>query len=459
MTGRTPLRILLAGAAIALLASCAGLQPRYDAARDLPALLSAPLPAYPAVRFAVLSDPHLYDPALGIEGAAFQEYLDNDRKLLPQSEEILDAALARVGTLGASFLLVPGDLTKDGEKQDHQIMARKLAVLSEKGINVYVVPGNHDVLNPAAFSYSGSTKSRVANVTPEEFAAIYGEAGYKAALYRDPGSLSYVAEPAPGLWLLAIDSASYAQNGRRATPATGGGFTAARVRWVEGMLAEARRRGKAVIAMLHHGAVEHFPGQEKNSGEYLVNDWREVSGMLAAYGVRVAFTGHFHAQDITLRKTADGAFLFDVETGSLASFPNPVRSVAITPMGTMTIRSSFIEELPSFAARGEYFWTFSRETLSSNITGLAVKIMKALGVRSSEASVIAPQITNAFVAHYRGDESFLGTEMLTSTGLGVMAAVVVGGRKSLVAGLWHDLAPADNDVSLDLAETQGTAAP
>jgi hypothetical protein len=440
--------LLVVCPAAALLVSCAGV-PRYAADRGVQPLLAARPAAYPAARFAVLSDAHLYDASLGIEGSAFQDYMMHDRKLLPQSEEILDVALARVASLGVSFLLIPGDLTKDGEKQDHLLMARKLAVLREKGICAYVVPGNHDIMNPEAFSYSGSRRTRVENVTPAEFAEIYGDFGYREALHRDPDSLSYVAEPVPGLWLLAIDSANYSRNPGRSRPVTAGGFTTQRAQWVEGMLVEARRQGKATIALLHHGVVEHFAGEAKYSGQYLVNDWQKVSEMLAAYGVRVAFTGHFHAQDVAVRRMPGARFIFDVETGSLVSFPNPIRSVAISPDGVMSIRSSFITELPSFSARGENFWTFSRT--SANVETIAAEIMKRLGVRQADVSVLAPQVADAFIAHYRGDESFTGTEMLTSKGIGLMAGIVAASERELVNGLWHDTEPADNDASIGLA--------
>ena len=66
-------------------------------------------------RFAVFSDPHLYDATnLGSSGTALEAYLASDRKMLVQSEEILDAALADLKGEGLDFVLVSGDLTKDG---------------------------------------------------------------------------------------------------------------------------------------------------------------------------------------------------------------------------------------------------------------------------------------------------------------------------------------------------------
>jgi hypothetical protein len=288
------------------------------------------------------------------------------------------------------------------------------------------------------------------------FAEIYREFGYADALMRDPGSLSYVAEPVPGLWLLAVDSASYAENPKRDAPVTGGGLTQERIDWIESVLAEALRRDKAVIVMMHHGVVEHFAGEAKYFGDYLVNGWQQVSEMFAAYNVRAVFTGHFHAQDVAVMNTKDGKFLSDIETGSLVSFPSPVRSVEITAEQKLVISSSFIKELPSFTAKGMDFWEYSRETLAKGITRIVIRMMIGVGISPEEAATIAPQVADAFIAHFRGDESFSGTEMLRSKGLSLMAGIVTGARRDLVEGLWHDLAPADNDLTIDLAPGAGS---
>ncbi len=430
------LRAILACLAAILLGSCAGMH--FKAAPS-----AARAASYPAARFAVFSDPHLFDESLGTD--------DSDPKLLRESGEILSAALQRVKDLSVSFLLVTGDLTRDGERQDHLIMARQLAGLARAGVKVYVVPGNHDVLNPHAARFPASGKERVLTVTPASFAEIYAECGYADALMRDPGSLSYVAEPEPGLWLLAVDSANYAENMRNGRSTAGGGLTQARIDWIETVLEDAQQKDKAVIVMMHHGVLEHFAGQARYFGAYLVNGWQQVSEMLAARNVRAVFTGHFHAQDITVRKMNDGKLLYDIETGSLVSFPIPVRRVEITAGQKMVITSSFIKDLPSFAARGVDFWEYARESLKRSIEGTVARMMTGVGVSSKEASLVAPQVADASLAHFRGDESFDGAQMLSSKGLGLVADIVAGSRKDLVEGLWHDQEPADNDVTLDLA--------
>ena len=439
-------------AAAALLVSCAGVQYRFAEDPALTALLAGAAPRFPDVRFAVISDPHMYDPSLGMEGPAFQQYMIDDRKLLSAGQEIFSVAMQKVVAAAPQFLLISGDLTKDGEKQTHLLFASQLALLSAQGIKVYVVPGNHDILNPESVGYSEKGTTPVANITPAEFADIYRDCGYGDALFRDPSSQSYVAEPVEGLWLIAVDSANYVSNPGKKHPVTGGGLTQERITWVETMLGNALRQHKAVIVMLHHGMVEHYNGNEKYYPDYLVNGWRDFSRMLAAYHARVVFTGHFHAQDVTLAREPGGDFLYDIETGSLPTFPDPLRIVEISGKDQqMKVTSSFIDDLPSFRARGIDFRAYSRDFIEKAAADIGIKTMRGLGVSLKDAQTLSPQVTEALVAHFSGDEHFAGTVMLGAPGLGIMGNLVVSMRKGQVEGLWNDLEPADNDLTIDLS--------
>ena len=445
--------VLVATLLAAVLAGCTTLRFDYQSNPETRELLARYHPAYPDVSFAVLSDPHLYDTSLGAEGEAFQEYLRHDRKLLVESEEILRVALKKIRRIHPRFLIISGDLTKDGEKVDHLLLAHYLRGLEEAGIPSYVIPGNHDILNPHAMRFDGPRTERVENVSPAEFASIYDSFGYGEALSRDPSSLSYLVEPVPGLWLLALDSADYGRSPKRKDPVTGGRFPQSRIDWIEATLRQAAARGKAVIAMMHHGVIEHYHSQAKHFPQYVVENHEKVARMLAAYGVRVVFTGHYHAQDITLERWEDGRVLYDVETGSLVTYPCPGRMVTIRS-GKMRIVSGHVEQLPSFADRGEDFSAYARKTAFDGIAVIATEIMTGLGMKRQEAEELSGQTAAAFVAHYAGDERFTGgskEEMLRLHGLSLMGRIVVGSRKDLVYGLWNDKEPPDNEIIIDLA--------
>ncbi len=406
-------------------------------------------PAYPEASFIVFSDPHVYSTTLGTEGKAFEHYLSEDRKLLRESTEILEAAIAAMKNEKAGFVLVPGDLTKDGERVSHELAAGYLGQLKASGKKVYVVPGNHDVKNGHSFKYVGDNTERVPNITPAEFAQIYGEFGYKEALYRDAASLSYVAEPKAGLWLLALDSCLYAENKEDEAPVIDGKFSASTLQWIEEMLGKAGKENKAVITMLHHGIVEHYVGQQKNYGEYIVDDYAAVSKLLATYNVRLVFTGHYHAQDITVARWPEAKkFVFDIETGSLVTYPSPYRIVSIDTSQKAAVRTERVESIRSHTAD---FQDYARAYTTEGIAGIATRTIQGLGVDRAEAEGLAKQVAQAFVAHYAGDENLPpGQEAIQTKGLSTRAQIVINFRKDLVIGLWGDLEPPDNTITIDL---------
>lgn len=431
-----------------LVSSCTSqLSFRFIKEKALAQRLAAYEPQYPAVKFMVLSDPHYYDPHLGIEGKAFAEYLDQDRKLIALSREILEEALAMVLAEKPTFLIIPGDLTKDGEKHNHEALAHYLNKLRQAGIKIYVVPGNHDVKNGHSLRYEGDQAYRIPNITASDFALIYADYGYAEAIWRDSHSLSYVVEPVSGLWLVGLDACLYQLNQEDQEPHTGGQFSQATIDWLETVLEEAVAQKKAVIAFLHHGVVAHYKSQPNYFPDYLVKDWPQVARLLASYKVRLAFSGHYHAQDISLWRDQD-IFLFDIETGSLVTYPCPLRIVTINSTNQCRLETKLIETIPSL---GKNFANYARTFLAEGIEKIAQKTMKELGVPESDFEILAPQIAEAFLAHYMGDENLPpGKSPLKTTGLSFMGSLVVGNRRALVEDLWQDLPPPDNNLLIEL---------
>jgi len=411
----------------------------------------AQAPAYPEVSLIVFSDPHIYDTSLGTTGKEFEAYINEDRKLVREGPEILESAVALIKNLKDNIVLVPGDLSKDGEKSSHELAAGYLAELKAAGKKVFVVPGNHDILNGHSFKYVGDSVERTPNVTPDQFAQIYADYGFKDALQRDPDSLSYVAEPQPGLWLLALDANRYKENIENQAPITDGKFSAQTLAWIEKVLGQAAKENKAVIVMMHHGIMEHYVGQEKNYGEYIVDNYEEVAKLLANYNVRMVFTGHYHAQDITEKKYADnGKYVFDIETGSLATYPCPIRIVKI---GKDQIASITEERVTSIKSHPTDFPAYAKQYLLDGIAGIAANTLQGYKVDRPEAEKIAKEIAQGFAAHYAGDEQLAaGQSTVTETGLSPLAWLVIQYRKDLITGLWKDLPPPDNNVTLNLKD-------
>ncbi len=406
------------------------------------------------VKFMVISDIHYFDPSLFKMPitADFQTYLASDRKLIQESSAILQNVLASVLAEKPDFLLVPGDLTKDGEKVDHQAVANLFKTLTDKGIKVLVIPGNHDVNNPDAYNYLQVPKAAVANVQAADFATIYSSCGYGNAGERDPASLSYVSEPVNGVWVLGIDACHYLP-----TSETAGSISTATLAWVKTIVAKAKQQNKVLISMMHHGMIEHFAGQSSLFSEYVISDWQNVSSTLADLGLNVVFTGHYHAQDIA-KKTSTSGFIFDIETGSTVTSPCPYRIVTLNTVNkTLAIASKKIDGVAySTIPAGKTFQQYAKDYLSSGMRGIAGYMLNAqFGVPISVISTykLDSIMSNAFIAHYTGDELPSASDNINIQTVKAVNATLGGAVQSV----WTDPAPADNNITINLTTGVATA--
>ena len=218
---------------------------------------------FPKMRFAIISDLHYYDKELGVDGKAFLDYLENDRKLLKESEDILDKVINLLINEKLDFIIVPGDLTKDGEKINHEKVSKKLEKLVKSGKKVYVINGNHDLYSGHSFKYVGDTEERIESTTKEEFIEFYKNLGYSNAIDRDSESLSYLVEPVNGLWILVMDSCMWYNNNPKEEPIVNGEFRKSTVNWIESVLKKAQKENKAVIGVMHHGILPHYKSNKK----------------------------------------------------------------------------------------------------------------------------------------------------------------------------------------------------
>lgn len=408
-----------------------------------------------AFQFAVFSDPHLYNAAkLGGDGPALEAYRNQDPKLLPESEAILESAIDSIIQQHVRFVIVPGDLTKDGEIVDHVLMAQHLAKLKKQGIQVYVVPGNHDINNPDAMSFKGDIPRPVPTASPQDFRDIYERFGYGQAIDRDEKSLSYVAEPVKGLWLLAIDSTDTAQNQQLGYPRVGGKLSPDTLGWIVEKLQQAQAKGKRVIAFMHHGVNPDFVTQPILFPDFLIDDWPTVNMTLASAGLRVIFTGHYHAQDASYFCDQSGAPLSplcDIETSSLIVYPCAYRIVTVEPDNTLNIESRRVTEISSDTG-GLSFQDYAFADLAMRLPGMAqYQLETEFGLTAAQAATLSPFVVDAIIAGYVGDEqpdaqtqavlnSFVSSpEPLHSLGL-------------LLYGMWTDPPPADNSLVVPLAD-------
>lgn len=422
-----------------------------DSSSDSPSSESTP-DADTVANFVVGSDLHYMSPALltDTSTAAFHAYLASDRKMLVQSPALLHSFLDSVRAAKPRFVLLTGDLTKDGEKRSHQDLADSLATLRALGIAVYVIPGNHDVHNPEAQSYGSAGAASTSSVTAAEFATIYNSCGYGQAIARDTASLSYVVDIMPGVRLLAMDPVRWRDNIGAKKETVGGRFLPQTMAWIRTQLRAAKADGKVVVGAMHHGVVEHFAGQSTNpiSADYVVAGFDSVGKAFVAEGLHVVFTGHFHANDIATRSLEQGT-LTDIETGSLVTAPSPFRKGRIN--GTaISVQTSAIREI-SQNLGGVSFVNWSKSFLLTGMTQISLYTLIAdFGVDSATAKGLAPVVASAYASHYAGDETMDPTssgtiDLLNSKG--TASATFLG---TSLKALLTDPAPSDASGSFSL---------
>lgn len=351
----------------------------------------------------VISDVHIMAPELlKKDGKAFQAYLAHDRKLLQQGPELLDSICNRLIAAHTQVLLITGDLTKDGEKVSHQYLVdHYLKRLNDNGIRVFVIPGNHDVNNPNARIFDGENTPRTETVSADEFADIYKDYGYGDAIARDKNSLSYVAQLDSRTRLIAIDACKYEENNYdKDICVTGGRIKPETMNFIREQMADAKFKGYKVIAMMHHGIVKHWDGQDRMMKDYLIDNWEHDAKVLSDMGIKVVFTGHFHSQDVATMKGG----LSDVETGSTVSYPNPYRLISLdTKRGKMDIKTEHITYLGSLSGNRESLRQMSIRFASSSMRGFINSFVSDKvpdDIREKSGKII----TEAYIMNLYGDE-------------------------------------------------------
>ncbi len=400
------------------------------------------------IKFMVFSDPHYFDTVLFSypPNSYFQEYLNNDRKLLLHGPALLDVVIQNAILQKPRFVILPGDLTKDGELVSHQSLARQFRRLTDCGIAVYVIPGNHDINNPNSRSYPGATVQKTEAISPDQFVSVYSHCGYTQSIQRDSFSLSYLVEPTDGLWLLAIDAAVYSTSFQSA-----GRLSSSTLKWIDNIQRLARLRNKILIAMMHHGVVEHFSGQSTLFSDYLVSDWASIADSWASAGMGVVFTGHFHANDI-VKRSYGANFIFDIQTGSIVSFPCSYRTVVLNlDSKIMSFSSTTATSIPvGFDFHETDFTKYAHQNLFSGIRALSGAILQGapyyLSVSQISSNRIDSIFSNSFMAHYKGNEIPSVADRADIQSINRFSPVL----GVVVNSLWTDLYPADDNISIDL---------
>lgn len=248
-------------------------------------------PPYEPPYFIIASDLHYQSPLMTDFGEAFQNFVRNDDgKVVEYVDSITDAFLAEAAEKQPDALILSGDLTQNGEKVNHEELAKKLRLLESQGVPVVVIPGNHDINHPSAASFEGTEKKKADNINAEEFYSIYREFGYDEAMDRDEKSLSYIYQADERYWLMMLDSCQYDPENK-----IGGRIRKETLLWMEKWLERAREEQVMVIPVAHHNLLKESTLYPEDC---TLENAVQVIDLLEQYGLPVYISGHLHLQRV-----------------------------------------------------------------------------------------------------------------------------------------------------------------
>lgn len=230
-----------------------------------------------------------------------------------ESYGVVDSFLREAIANGAEHILITGDLTNKGTVEQHKKLAAYLdAFEKETGVQIYLIPGNHDYYE-------------LAGEGVEFFRENYYNFGFREAYAQDEKTCSYAVDLDDEYTLIAIDS--------NLPGKTRDGITDELYSWIFEETAKARARGKKVIAMMHHPLMPHFALHDVILPAFVVENWRKVASKFADAGIKYVFTGHKHVGDIAVHESALGNEVYDISASSLLAYPIEYRLVDFSQSG------------------------------------------------------------------------------------------------------------------------------
>lgn len=208
---------------------------------------------------------------------------DSDAVIVPliaKVDKAVDALFSEVIDRAPDVFIVTGDLTNSGKPDDERALAGKLAAVSEAGIPVLVLPGNHDCDHLGFETFEAIWEI----LMPEDLIAA-----------RDENSASYVCEIG--------DKSFFAMDDSSARQSPEGFYLPETLSWMQENMEKERSEGREIFYLAHHPVLLSYTGEDLQrdrcgnaaGGAVPVAD---VSSILKEEGADLLLTGHLHSQQI-----------------------------------------------------------------------------------------------------------------------------------------------------------------
>lgn len=333
------------------------------------------------LNFYLVTDTHFFDPSFKRSGAAYEKRSISDQKCVAETPAIIDAGFKQIADdKETNIILIPGDLVYRGEYQSHIGLRNKLYKLKEQGKKIYLITARHDYDDNDSFEFDGDEMLPVKAMPRDELRDFYKDFGFDGAISEHKESMSYVAQLADGIRLLALNCDGDCKDFK--------GLWDNQMKWALEQIEDAHRTGNYIFAMTHYPLLPFSPIMNLISDSHLT-DWEKRANQFADAGLDLIFTGHMHAQAVTEYVTENGNKITDVQTGCFVGCPCAYRKVTIKD-STADIKSYTINDFDydkQGKSASEYFqWRFDRMIdykMKEILPKPAMKILNKLTVKKT----------------------------------------------------------------------------
>ena len=400
-----------------------------------------PTDKFTDVDFMVASDIHFLSEDLYDNGGAYKTLVETSNgQMQYQGKEILEAFIEKVIEREPDYLILTGDLTVNGEKLSHIKLAQMLSGVEKHGIDVLIVPGNHDINNVYARSFFGNEQQVTDYVDFVQFSNIYANLGPDVAKFKHDKSFSYVVEK-DNVWFMMIDSAIYEYNVGQGYPESAGELSDSQAQWFEEILNLADQENKEMMTFMHHNMVAHADVSPLYLGDFMVAGASHgTSQYLASRDMNVVFSGHIHCHDIAGIRY-DDTFIYDITTGALITYPHNYRVCTVSEKGTLSIKTKTITTIKS----DPNFGAFSKNQAYQKRGGFG----KVEGASEADAIVMQAYANTVANAYFEGTDDKIFDNRDNISGYALWQSQT-GRTSEMILGMSHDTEPRDRDISIDL---------
>lgn len=371
------------------------------------------------VSFYLVTDTHYFENALEAGGPAFEKNMLTEQYFVKESSAIVKSVFERISEdKETDIVIIPGDLTKNGEKESHKSFIKELHRLKENGKKIFVITAGHDY-NDSAYVLKGDGRVPVESTDFDDLCEMYRDFGYGDAIAIDEPTHSYMAQITEEIRMLAICCDSKGQ--------PKGAMDERHMAWAKEQLDKAKKDNCSVFAICHYPIIPSVPAFDL-VGDAKIKEWRKVASFLADNGVELILTGHMHIQSINEFYSEKGNRLIDICTSCLVGSPAKYRKITIDENSVLKVKSIDVEDfgldLNGLTAQ-EYFHNHFAEAIVNRVRGAlsggkgVIKHLKAFGSKRFEKITVGTIKRLFFIKKDKSFDDKKLTSLVGEVGVGI----------------------------------------